>query len=74
MSDQQKKEQYSRVRDQVIRAALDQHGAASDANDFEMEHRIDRILSLLVILVATLKGYRLWRSLTWSASLKFVFR
>ena len=40
MNDQQKKEQYSEVRDQEIRAALDQHWAASDANDFEMEHRI----------------------------------
>lgn len=28
------------VRDQQIRAALDQHWAASDANDFETEHRI----------------------------------
>jgi hypothetical protein len=37
MNDQQK---YSRVRDQAIRAALDQHWAASDANDFETEHRI----------------------------------
>ena len=27
-------------RDQEIRAALDQHWAASDANDFETEHRI----------------------------------
>jgi ketosteroid isomerase-like protein len=35
MNDQQKK-----VRDQEIRAALDQHWAASDANDFETEHRI----------------------------------
>ena len=33
MNDQQKK-------DQEIRAALDQHWAASDANDFETEHRI----------------------------------
>src|SRR5258708_11857386 len=40
MNDQQKKEQYSGVRDQEIRAALDQHWAASDANDFETEHRI----------------------------------
>ena len=40
MSDQQKKEQYSGVRDQEIRAALDQHWAASDTNDFETEHRI----------------------------------
>src|SRR5580692_7625226 len=40
MNDQQKKEQCSEVRDQEIRAALDQHWAASDANDFEMEHRI----------------------------------
>src|SRR4030095_14598715 len=40
MNDQQKKEQYSGVRDEEIRAALDQHWAASDANDFETEHRI----------------------------------
>ena len=40
MNDQQKKEQYSGVRDQAIRAALDQHWAASDANDFEAEHGI----------------------------------
>ena len=40
MSDQQKQEQDSGARDQEIRAALDQHWAASDANDFETEHRI----------------------------------
>ncbi len=40
MSDQQNKEQYSEARDQEIRAALDQHWAASDANDFETEHLI----------------------------------
>jgi ketosteroid isomerase-like protein len=40
MNDQQKKEQTSGVRDQGIRAALDQHWAASDANDLEAEHRI----------------------------------
>jgi ketosteroid isomerase-like protein len=40
MSDQQKSEQYSPMRDQQIRAALDQHWAASDANDFETEHNI----------------------------------
>jgi len=40
MSDQQKKEQYPGARDQEIRAALDQHWAASDANDFETEHLI----------------------------------
>jgi hypothetical protein len=40
MNDQQKNEQYFGVRDQQIRAALDQHWAASDANDFETEHRI----------------------------------
>src|SRR5580658_8456050 len=40
MSDQQNNEQYSPVRDQEIRAALDQHWAASDANDFETEHLI----------------------------------
>src|ERR1700733_5462948 len=40
MNDQQKKEQYSGVRDQEIRAALDRHWAASDANDFAAEHLI----------------------------------
>ena len=40
MSDQQSKDQDSGARDQEIRAALDQHWAASDANDFETEHRI----------------------------------
>ena len=40
MKDQQTKEQYSAVRDHEIRAALDQHWAASDGNDFETEHRI----------------------------------
>jgi hypothetical protein len=35
MNDQQKNEQYSAARDQEIRAALDQHWAASDTNDFE---------------------------------------
>ena len=42
MNDQSGKEQYSGVRDQAIRAALDQHWAASDANDFETEHLIYR--------------------------------
>jgi len=42
MNDQQKNEQYSGMRDQEIRAALNQHWAASDANDFETEHRIYR--------------------------------
>jgi ketosteroid isomerase-like protein len=42
MNDQQKKERYSGVRDEEIRAALDQHWAASDANDFETEHLIYR--------------------------------
>jgi ketosteroid isomerase-like protein len=42
MNDQQKNEQDPGVRDQEIRAALDQHWAASDANDFETEHRIYR--------------------------------
>ena len=37
MNDQQKN---SGARDQEIRAALDQHWAASDANDFETEHDI----------------------------------
>jgi len=39
-NDEQKKEQSSAARDQVIRAALDQHWTASDANDFETEHLI----------------------------------
>jgi len=39
-NDQAKIEQNSAVRDQAIRAALDQHWTASDANDFETEHRI----------------------------------
>jgi hypothetical protein len=40
MSGQQKAEQPSSPRDQQIRAALDQHWAASDANDFVTEHLI----------------------------------
>ncbi len=40
MNDQQKKQQDSRARDQEIRAALNQHWVASDANDFETEHFI----------------------------------
>jgi hypothetical protein len=40
MDDQQKPERSSEARDQQIRVALDQHWAASDANDFETEHRI----------------------------------
>src|SRR6202789_425445 len=40
MNDRQTKEQCSGARDPQIRAALDQHWAASDANDFETEHRI----------------------------------
>jgi ketosteroid isomerase-like protein len=40
MNEQQQTEQCSGVRDREIRAALEQHWAASDANDFETEHRI----------------------------------
>ncbi len=40
MNDQQTKEQTPGVRDLQIRAALDRHWAASDANDFETEHLI----------------------------------
>ncbi|MGA7913861.1 MAG: nuclear transport factor 2 family protein [Candidatus Acidiferrales bacterium] len=36
----QQMQQDPAARDQQIRAALDQHWAASDANDFETEHRI----------------------------------
>jgi hypothetical protein len=39
---QQKSEQYPAARDLKIRTALDQHWAASDANDFETEHLIYR--------------------------------
>src|SRR5262245_22460345 len=35
-------EQEGDMRDQEIRAALDRHWAASDANDFEAEHSIYR--------------------------------
>jgi len=38
MNDLQTNKQCSEVRDQKIRAALDQHWAASDGNDFETEH------------------------------------
>jgi ketosteroid isomerase-like protein len=40
MNGQQKTEQLSGARDHAIRAALDEHWAASDASDFETEHRI----------------------------------
>src|SRR5579862_4978125 len=40
MNDRPKMEEPSAMRDQQIRAALDQHWAASDASDFETEHRI----------------------------------
>src|SRR5215468_12586416 len=40
MNDQQMQEQCSGARDQEIRAALDQHWVASDANDFQTEHLI----------------------------------
>jgi hypothetical protein len=39
---QQTGEQHSGARDLKIRTALDQHWAASDANDFETEHLIYR--------------------------------
>ena len=40
MNDQQNAAQNSPARDHQIRAALDQHWAASNANDFETEHLI----------------------------------
>jgi hypothetical protein len=40
MNDLEKEQQYSEMRDQEIRAALNQHWAASDADDFETEHHI----------------------------------
>jgi hypothetical protein len=40
MNDQPKSEQRSGARDEEIRAAPNEHWAASDANDFETEHRI----------------------------------
>ena len=42
MSDQEKAGRDSGAREREIRAALDEHWAASDANDFETEHRIYR--------------------------------
>ena len=42
MNGPQQKKQDSGARDQQIRAALDQHWAASDANDFVAEHLIYR--------------------------------
>src|ERR1700677_2910991 len=40
MNDQLKKAKISGARDQEIRAALEQHWAAANANDFETEHLI----------------------------------
>ena len=40
MNDRQQKDPAFPLRDQEIRAALDRHWAASDANDFETEHQI----------------------------------
>jgi len=40
MDDTEKPGQAAEARDQAIRAALDQHWAASDASDFETEHLI----------------------------------
>ena len=40
MNDQQTREQCSGARDPQIRAAVDHHWAAFDANGFETEHRI----------------------------------
>jgi ketosteroid isomerase-like protein len=42
MTDQQTRQPASSERDQQIRAALDQHWAASNANDSETEHLIYR--------------------------------
>jgi hypothetical protein len=39
-NDPQREDQSSGARDEAIRAALDRRWAASDANDFETEHRI----------------------------------
>ena len=39
-NDQENKDQDSETRDRAIRAALDRHWTASDANDFETEHFI----------------------------------
>ena len=42
--------------DQEIRAALDQHCAASDANDFETEHRFITRAYVVPIWVALIRG------------------
>jgi ketosteroid isomerase-like protein len=47
MNDQENEERCSGASDQEIRAALDQHWAASDANDFETEHRIYHVDAVL---------------------------
>src|SRR5882762_1214286 len=56
MNDQRNKEQCSGVRDQEIRAALDQHWAASDANDFETEHLIYHENAVLEYGIVTASG------------------
>ena len=44
------------MRDQEIRAALDRHWAASDANDFEAEHRIRRNRRFALLGLHTVLG------------------
>ena len=49
--------------EQQIRAALDQHWAASDANDFETEHRIyheDTVLVDAMITLAETGALAVW--------------
>ena len=57
MNGQQKKEQDSGVRDQEIRAALDQHWAASDANDSpDSKTLFVRLALALTLYVASTAG------------------
>ena len=57
MNDQRKKEQDSEVRDQEIRAALDQHWAVSDANDSsDSKPLFARLTSALFLYVASTAG------------------
>jgi hypothetical protein len=65
MNDQQNKEESSGVRDKQVRAALEQHWAASDANDFETAHLIyheDAVLEYPhTVSIMEFSGDKVWR-------------
>jgi hypothetical protein len=68
MNDQQNKEESSGVRDKQVRAALDQHWAASDANDFETARLIyheDAVLEYPhTVSIMEFRGDKVWRENT----------